>query len=69
MPETPTQKSEAPHASTPARFIMVTCNHLVQLIPPKARISVLTGALVLVGLAVLHIPVQRFRHPQSNLPS
>ena len=52
MPETPTQKSEAPHASTPARFIMATCNRLVQLIPPKARMAVLTGALVLVGLAV-----------------
>ena len=31
---------------------MATCNHLVQLIPPKARMAVLTGALVLVGLAV-----------------
>jgi hypothetical protein len=52
MPETLTQKPEPPHASTPARPIMAICNRVVQLIPPKARIAVLTGSLVLVGLAV-----------------
>ncbi len=52
MPETLTQKPAPPHASTPARFIMATCNHPVQLIPPKARMAVLTGVSVLVGLAV-----------------
>ena len=31
---------------------MATYNRLVQLIPPKARMAVLTGALVLVGSAV-----------------
>jgi len=52
MPEIPTQKSEAPYASTPAGLILAACNRMVQLIPPKARMAVLTGALVLVGLAV-----------------
>lgn len=52
MPETPTQKPEAPRASAPAGPIAAACNRVVQLIPPKARLAVLAGSLVLVGLAV-----------------
>jgi hypothetical protein len=52
MNETPTQKPEPPRASAPAGPIIATFNRVVQLIPPKARLAVLTGLLVLVGLAV-----------------
>src|SRR5260370_17251152 len=52
MNETPTQKPEPPRASAPAGLIIATFNRVVQLIPPKARLAVLTGLLVLVGLAV-----------------
>jgi hypothetical protein len=52
MNETPTQKPEPPRASAPDGLIIATFNRVVQLIPPKARLAVLTGLLVLVGLAV-----------------
>jgi hypothetical protein len=52
MPETPTQRPEAPRASVPAGPIAAACRRVVQLIPPKARLAVLAGSLVLVGLAV-----------------
>ena len=52
MNEVPTQKPRTARASAPAGPIIATFNHVVQLIPPKARLAVLTGLLVLVGLAV-----------------
>jgi hypothetical protein len=52
MPETPTQKPETPRASRPAGGITATWNRVVKLIPPKARLAVLTGSLVLFGLVV-----------------
>jgi hypothetical protein len=52
MPETPTQKPEPSRASTPVASAMVACNRVVRLIPPKARLALLTGSLVLVSLAV-----------------
>ena len=52
MNETPTPKPEPSRASATAGPIIATFNRVVQLIPPKARLAVLTGLLVLVGLAV-----------------
>ncbi len=52
MNETPTRKPEPPRTSAPAGPIIATFNRVVLLIPPKARLAVLTGLLVLVGLAV-----------------
>ena len=52
MNETPTPKPTPPHVSATAGPIIATFNRVVQLIPPKARLAVLTGLLVLVGLAV-----------------
>jgi hypothetical protein len=52
MPENPTQKPEPSRASTPAASIMAACDRVVRLIPPKARLALLTGSLVLVGFAV-----------------
>ena len=52
MNETPTPKPKPPHASATAGPIIATFNRVVQLIPPKARLAVLTGLLVLVGLAI-----------------
>ena len=52
MNEAPTQKPKPPRASAIAGLIIATFNRVVQLIPPKARLAVLTGLLVLVGLAV-----------------
>jgi hypothetical protein len=52
MNETPTRKPEPPRASAAAGPIIASFNRVVQLIPPKARLAVLTGLLVLVGLAV-----------------
>ena len=52
MNETPTPKPKPSRASATAGPIIATFNRVVQLIPPKARLAVLTGLLVLVGLAV-----------------
>ena len=52
MNETPTSKPNPPRASATAGPIIAAFNRVVQLIPPKARLAVLTGLLVLVGLAV-----------------
>jgi hypothetical protein len=52
VPETPTQTPEPPRALGLAGRTTATCNRVVKLIPPKARLAVLTGSLVLVGLAV-----------------
>lgn len=52
MPETQTQQREPERASKPAGGITATCNRVVKLIPPNARLAVLTGSLVLFGLAV-----------------
>jgi hypothetical protein len=52
MPENPTQKPEPSCPSTLTASIVAACNRVVRVIPPKARLALLTGSLVLVGLAI-----------------
>ena len=52
MPENPLQISEPGRSLTVAGRVRATCKRAVQWIPPKARLAVLAGSLVLIGLAV-----------------
>ena len=52
MSENPTQTPEPPRVSKLAASIVAACNRVVRLIPPKARLALLTGSVVLVSLAV-----------------
>ena len=56
MSETAPQKQEASRGSTPTQPIMAaTFTRVVKFIPPKARLAVLSGLLVLVGLSIFTI--------------
>jgi hypothetical protein len=52
MSENPTQTPEPSRVSKLAASIVAACNSVVRLIPPKARLALLTGSVVLVSLAV-----------------
>ena len=52
MPETPEQTSEPSGSPTVAGRVATTCKRVVQWIPPKARLAVLAGSVVLIGLAL-----------------
>ena len=52
MPETPIQKPKPSHASILLDSAKASFNRVVRLIPPKGRAALLTGLIVLIGLAV-----------------
>jgi hypothetical protein len=52
MLETPTQSSQPSRSLGVVERVAATCKCVVQWIPPKARLAVLAGSLVLTGLAV-----------------
>jgi hypothetical protein len=52
MSENPIQTPEPSRVSKLAASIVTACNRVVRLIPPKARLALLTGSVVLVALAL-----------------
>jgi hypothetical protein len=52
MPETPIQEPKPSHASIFLDSAKASFNRIVRLIPPKARVGLLTGSIVLISLAV-----------------
>ena len=52
MPETPIQKPKTSHASILLDSAKASFNRVIRLIPPKARLALLTGSMVLITLAV-----------------